>query len=73
MLIGVAVLLAVVLLAPLWLGYLGPRTAAYAQIWRPWRTRLTMQYARATPGRPSQYTMEAQVRSAAMSSSKRPG
>jgi hypothetical protein len=72
-LIAVAVLLAVALLAPLWLGYFGPRTAAYAQTWRPWRTHLTMQYARATPGRPSPYTMQANYRDPWPGEARNPG
>jgi hypothetical protein len=32
------------LAAPLWLGYFGPDAAAYASIWRPWRTHLTLRH-----------------------------
>jgi hypothetical protein len=35
-------LIVIVLLTPLWSGYLGPRVAAYVTTWRPWRTHLTM-------------------------------
>jgi hypothetical protein len=31
---------ALVLLAPLLAGYFGPKAAAYAQTWRPWRSHL---------------------------------
>jgi len=30
--------------APLWLGYFGPDAAAYASVWRPWRTHLTLNH-----------------------------
>ena len=72
-LIAVAVLLAVVLLAPLWLGYFGPRTAAYAQTWRPWRTHITLQYERALPGDPPRDTMEAHYRDPWPGQARTPG
>lgn len=39
------VTVAVVLLvsAPIWLGYFGPSVAAYAHVWRPWRTHIVLQ------------------------------
>jgi hypothetical protein len=50
-LIVIAGAVALVVLAPLLAGYLGPRAAAFAQTWRPWRTHLSVQ---ADPGpRPS--------------------
>ena len=42
LLVGSAVLVAVVLSAPLWLGYFGPEAGAYASTWRPWRTHITV-------------------------------
>jgi hypothetical protein len=38
----VAAVAALILLAPLWLGYFGPRTAAYAQMWLPWRSHMVV-------------------------------
>jgi hypothetical protein len=35
-------LAALVLSAPLWLGYFGPEAAAHASVWRPWRTQLSL-------------------------------
>ncbi len=39
-----AIVLCLVLSAPLLAGYLGPRAAAYAQTWRPWRTHLAVEH-----------------------------
>jgi hypothetical protein len=39
---GVALAVVLVLLTPLWLGYLGPEAAARAQSWLPWRTHITV-------------------------------
>ena len=38
----VAAAVTLVLLAPLWLGYFGPRAAAYAQTWLPWRSHIVV-------------------------------
>ena len=44
----VGALAVIVLLAPLWLGYFGPRMALYAQTWLPWRSHLVV-YLDASP------------------------
>ena len=36
------VIVVLVLSTPLWLGYFGPETGAYATIWRPWRSHITV-------------------------------
>jgi hypothetical protein len=41
--IVIACVVALVLLAPLLAGYFGPKAAAYAQTWRPWRSHLVVQ------------------------------
>ncbi len=38
-----AALVALVLLAPLWLGYFGPETAVWARVWRPWRSEVSVE------------------------------
>jgi hypothetical protein len=37
-------IVAVILLAPLWLGYFGPKAASWAATWRPWRTDYSVTY-----------------------------
>jgi hypothetical protein len=54
--IGIVVV-AAVLLAPLCAGYWGPRAAAYAQTWRPWRTHLSVQLNPAAPDMSSKRVM----------------
>ena len=73
LLIVLAVLAAVVLAAPLWLGYFGPHTAAYAQTWRPWRTHLTLQYEHVVPGCSRLETMEAHYRDPWPGQARTPG
>jgi hypothetical protein len=41
--IAVACVIVLALLAPLLAGYFGPKAAAYAQTWRPWRSHLVVQ------------------------------
>jgi len=38
-----ALLAALVLLAPLWLGYFGPEAAVWARVWRPWRSEVSVE------------------------------
>jgi hypothetical protein len=73
LLIVLAALAAVVLAAPLWLGYFGPRTAAYAQTWRPWRTHLTLQYEHVVSGRAGYETMETHYRDPWPGQARTPG
>ena len=42
--VALAALAILALSAPLWLGYLGPDAAAYASVWRPWRTHLSLRH-----------------------------
>lgn len=61
--ITLAVLVALLLLAPPWSGYFGPRAAAYVTTWRPWRSHLTLRYERTLPQQwPHRATMEAEYR-----------
>jgi hypothetical protein len=61
--ITVAVLATLVVLAPLWSGYFGPRAAAYVTTWRPWRSHLTLRSERTFPHKwPQHATMEAEYR-----------
>lgn len=46
--IGIVVVV-VILLAPLCAGFFGPRAAAYAQSWLPWRTHLSVELNPAAP------------------------
>jgi hypothetical protein len=48
----IAALAVAVLLTPVWLGYLGPRTAAWATTWRPWRTHLQIEDVETSPVSP---------------------
>lgn len=73
LLIVLPALAVVVVAAPLWLGYFGPRTAAYAQTWRPWRTHLTLQYEHVVPGRSARETMEARYRDPWPGQARTPG
>lgn len=54
--IGIVIVVAV-LLTPLLAGYGGPRAAAYAQTWRPWRTHLSVQLNPTAPGASSERVM----------------
>ena len=45
--VGLLVLAVLALTAPLWLGYFGPGAAAFASVWRPWRTHMTLRYENA--------------------------
>jgi hypothetical protein len=40
--IVLAVLVALLVLAPIWSGYFGPTAAAYSAVWRPWRTDVSV-------------------------------
>jgi len=65
-----ALVVIVVLLAPQWLGYFGPRVAAYATTWRPWRTHITLSYEHDWPQR---CTMEVQYRDPWPGQARTPG
>lgn len=55
-LVAVAALALLVLLAPLWSGYFGPKAAAYVSTWRPWRRHLTVRFEQTFPRWPQRAT-----------------
>lgn len=42
---AIVVVVLLVLAFPLWSGYFGPKTVAYVQTWRPWRTHIVIEDA----------------------------
>ncbi len=46
LIVTLAVLLVLVLPAPLWSGYFGPTAVTYVTTWRPWRSELAVQLDR---------------------------
>jgi hypothetical protein len=62
LLLAAAVLVVVVLSAPLWLGYFGPEPGAYATVWRPWRSDITVQLDQPADSDETQVSLTAQYR-----------
>jgi hypothetical protein len=67
------ILLALVLLAPLWLGYFGPAAATYATTWRPWRRHLTVHVSKTFSERPQRASAEAEYTDPWLGKARSPG
>lgn len=58
---ALAVLMVLILLAPVWSGFFGPRVTVYVATWRPWRTELTVGATTHETGYPADERLEIEV------------